>query len=164
MLVQILVAGAGLILAVLTAIVVVLLGVRARVPLAVDLLRRFSRLFRPFQMKTAGQPGAYASVVRHRGRRTGRQYATPVGAVAIEDGFVIALPYGSRSHWLRNVLASGTAVIASDGQEYQVDQPELIPLDSVAGCFSVADQRSHRWFGVDQCLRVRRVVTSEAAA
>jgi deazaflavin-dependent oxidoreductase (nitroreductase family) len=164
MLVQVLVGGGVFILAVLMTALVVLLGVRARVPLAVDLLRRFSRLFRPFQMKTAGRPGAYASVVRHRGRRSGRQYETPVGAAATEDGFVIALPYGSRAHWVRNVLASGSAVIVSDAHEYQVVEPELIPLESVATAFSVSDQRSHHWFGVQECLRLRRVVGSQAAA
>jgi hypothetical protein len=29
-------------------------------------------------------------VIRHTGRTSGRPYATPVGAVAAEDGFVIA--------------------------------------------------------------------------
>jgi deazaflavin-dependent oxidoreductase (nitroreductase family) len=142
---------------------IVLIGVRARVPLALDALRRFSRLFDPLQMRTAGGPGAYASVVRHRGRKSGRPYATPVGAVSADDGFVIALPYGLRSQWVRNVLATGSATIVSEGHEYRVDRPELIPLETVATRFSASDQRSHRLFGVDQCLRVQRVESEQAA-
>ena len=163
MLGQLFVLAALLVFGVLSAAVVVLLGIRAKVPLAVDVLRRFSRLFNPMQMRTAGTPGAYASVVRHRGRASGRSYETPVGAVATEDGFVIALPYGSRANWLRNVLASGSATIVNDGRAFPVDQPEVIPLELVATRFSASDQRSHRLFRVDQCLRVRRVESAEAA-
>jgi deazaflavin-dependent oxidoreductase (nitroreductase family) len=141
---------------------VVFLGVRAREPLAIDALRRFSRLFNPMQMRTAGSPGAYASVIRHRGRKSGRVYSTPVGAVATETGFVIALPYGSRANWLRNVMASGSAAIVNDGREYRVDRPELIPLEEVATSFSPSDQRSHRMFRVEHCLRVRRVESTAA--
>jgi hypothetical protein len=155
---------AGLLaVAVATIAATVLVGIRARLPLAIDAMRRFSRLFNAMQMRTAGTPGASASVVRHRGRASGRSYETPVGAVATEDGFVIALPYGSRANWLRNVLASGSATIVNEGRAYPVDQPEVIPLESVATRFSAADQRSHRLFRVDQCLRVRRVESAEAA-
>ena len=143
--------------------VAVLLGVRARVPVAVDVLRRFSRLFNPLQMRTAGSRGASTSVIRYVGRKSGRAYATPVDAVATEDGFVIALPYGSRSNWVRNVVVSGTATIVGDGHAYPVDRPELIPLETVATRFSPSDQRSLRLFRVDQCLRVRRVDAAEAA-
>jgi deazaflavin-dependent oxidoreductase (nitroreductase family) len=163
MLGQLITVAGALVLGGVTLVAVVLIGVRAKVPLAVDGLRRFSRLFNPLQMRTAGGPGAYASVVRHRGRKSGRPYETPVGAVSTDDGFVIALPYGSRSQWVRNVLTTGSATIVNEGREYRVDRPELIPLETMAARFSASDQRSHRLFGVDQCLRVRRA-EAEAAA
>ena len=160
---SVLVVLGALVLGVAAVAVAVVLGVRARVPVAVDLLRRFSRLFNPMQMRTAGMRGASASVVRHVGRKSGRAYATPVDAVATEDGFVIALPYGNRSNWVRNVVASGTATIVDDGRAYPVDHPELVPLETMASRFSPADQRSLRLFRVEQCLRVRRVAGAEAA-
>ena len=52
-------------------------------------------------MRTAGTPGAYAAIIRNRGRISGRDYETPVGAVPIDDGFLVALPYGSRASWLQ---------------------------------------------------------------
>ena len=161
MLGQLIMIVGGLVVGVVAIAVAVLLGVRARRPLAVDVLRRFSRLFNPTQMRTAGSRGAYASVIQHVGRKSGRRYQTPVGAVATEDGFVIALPYGTRSNWVRNVLASGAATIVNDGHAYRVDRPELIPLETVATRFSASDQRSQRLFRVGQCLRVRRI--AEAA-
>ncbi len=152
----------GFIVGVVAIAVAVLFGVRARVPLAVDVLRRFSRLFNPMNMRTAGSPGAYASIVRHRGRKSGREYATPVGAVAAEGGFLIALPYGSQANWVRNVLASGSATIVNEGREHRVDRPELIPLETVASRFSESDRRGFRLFKVNQCLRLRRVEPAEA--
>ena len=74
----------------------------------------------------------------------------------IDDGFVVALPYGLSADWVKNVLASGSATIAHDGSSYDVDRPEVVPLSAVGQQFSPADQRAHRLFGVDQCLRVRR--------
>ena len=77
----------GLLLA-LTAIgIVFVVGMRTKSPLVLDTVRRTSRAMKPLALKSAGTPGAYASVIRHVGRTTGRPYETPVGAVATDDGF-----------------------------------------------------------------------------
>jgi deazaflavin-dependent oxidoreductase (nitroreductase family) len=138
--------------------IVYLVGMRVKSPLVLNPLIRLQRaIINPRQMRSAGTPGAYASVIRHRGRTSGRPYETPVGAVAADDGFVIALVYGARANWLQNVLASGSATIVHEGQTYQVDQPEIIPMRAVATRFTAGDQRGFRWLAVDQALRVRRV-------
>lgn len=147
----------GLLAGVLTILVVFLLGMRMHAPWVLGAVRRFNRaVFNPQQMKTAGTPGAYASVIRHAGRTSGRIYETPVGAVPTDDGFVIALPYGTQADWLKNVLAAGSATVVNEGCTYDVAQPEIVPMDVVADDFPEAEQRTHRVFGVDQALRVRR--------
>jgi deazaflavin-dependent oxidoreductase (nitroreductase family) len=128
------------------------------------LIRLQRAVINPRQMRSAGQPGAYAAVIRHRGRTSGRPYETPVGAVAVDDGFVIALVYGSRTQWLRNVLANGSATIVHEGRAYAVDQPEVVPMQEVATHFAAGDQRGFRWLGVDEALRVRRVETGASFA
>jgi deazaflavin-dependent oxidoreductase (nitroreductase family) len=148
----------------LTVSIAFLLGMRARSPRVLNAVRRVNRaIFNPLQMRSAGTPGAYASVIRHTGRTSGRPYGTPVGAVATDDGFVIVLVYGSDTDWLKNVLASGSATIVNEGRTYRVDQPEVIPMEAAALYLPAKDQRNHRFFGVDQCLRVRRVEPGEAA-
>ncbi len=150
---------AGVVLVGLVVIALVfLLGWRAKSPLVLRPLIRLQRaVINPRQMRLAGTVGAYASVIRHRGRTSGRPYETPVGAVAVDDGFVIALVYGSRTSWVRNVLANGSATILNEGQVHEVDRPEIIPMQGVAARFAASDQRGFRLLGVDQCLRVRRV-------
>lgn len=150
---------AGALLVGLGAIVLVfLLGMRAKSPLVLRPLIRVQRaILNPRQMRSAGTPGAYAAVIRHRGRVSGRPYETPVGVVSADDGFVLALPYGSRANWLQNVLASGSATIVHEGHTYQVEHPEIIPMRTVADRFTAGDQASFRWFAVDQALRVRWV-------
>lgn len=138
--------------------VVYVVGMRRKSPVVVEAVRRFSRrVVNPRMLQTAGRPGAYASVIHHTGRTSGREYRTPVVAAPTEDGFVIALPYGTTSNWVRNVLASGSATIDHEGAEYRVEHPELVPLALVNRYFPVKEQRGHVRFAVDRCLRLRRV-------
>jgi deazaflavin-dependent oxidoreductase (nitroreductase family) len=160
MLIQAVTLAGAVFVGLMVIALVFLLGMRTKSPLVLSPLIRIQRAFlNPRQMRSAGTPGAYASVIRHRGRTSGRPYETPVGAVAADDGFLIALVYGSRTNWLQNVLASGSATIVHEGQTYGVDQPELIPMQSVAGRFTGGDQQGFRLLRVDQALRVRRVAS-----
>lgn len=153
----------GLLLVLLVIGIVFLVGMRTKSPPVINAVRRFNRAFtNPRAMKSAGTPGAYASVIRHVGRASGRPYETPVGVFATDDGFVIALPYGSDPDWLKNVLASGSATIVHEGNTYPVDQPALIPTTAAAPHLPEKEQRTLRMFAVDQCIRVRTVGAGEA--
>jgi deazaflavin-dependent oxidoreductase (nitroreductase family) len=144
--------------------VVYILGMRAKSPVVQGPIIWLSKRFiNPRQLRSAGTPGAYASVIRSVGRKSGRVYDTPVGAVAAGDGFVIALPYGTRPNWLRNVLAAGSATLVHEGHTHAVERPQIVPMAEVEAFFSVADQRSHRMFGVDECLRLRRAAVDADA-
>lgn len=136
--------------------IVFLVGMRRKSPVVLGAVRRTNReIINPRQLASAGTPGAAASVVHHRGRRSGNEYATPVGANPIDDGFLIALPYGMQADWLRNVLAAGSATIEHEGVTYPVTAPELIPIAELADRFSATDRRVFRLFNVEHCLRVR---------
>jgi len=155
----------GLLLVLVVVGILFLVGMRKKSPTVLRAVRRFNRAFtNPRQMKTAGTPGAYASVIRHVGRTSGRPYETPVGTFATDDGFVIALPYGSDPDWLKNVLASGSATIVAEGHTYRVDRPELVPTAVAAPHLPRSEQRNLRLFAVDQCLRVRRSEPDEASS
>lgn len=130
-------------------------GMRYKLPFVLDGVRRMNRRFlNPRQMRTAGTPGAYAGIMGHIGRTSGREYQTPVGIVEIEDAFIIVLPYGTRPDWVKNVLAAGTATLTHEGSTHTADRPEVIPLIAVLEHLNESDQRAHSWFNVNQCLRL----------
>ena len=77
-------------------------------------------------------------------------------AVAHDDSFLIALPYGERTDWLKNVLATGSATLLTGGKTCQVDRPEVIPMAEATIYFRPREQRLHRQFHVGSALRLRR--------
>jgi len=121
------------------------------------------RVMNPAQMQSAGQPGSYASVIRHQGRNSGVQYETPI--VALEDGtdFVIALPYGTKTDWLANVLAAGHATIIHQGESVPVESPQVRDIADYEHLFRRADQRMHGLFGVEQCVVLHEKPTIDLA-
>ncbi|MEZ5239947.1 MAG: hypothetical protein R2716_13695 [Microthrixaceae bacterium] len=135
-------------------LVAFLVGMRTKSPLVLGLVRRMNRaVMNPMQMRSAGTPGAYASIIRHQGRSSGRTYETPVVVEPTGEGFVIALPYGDRADWVRNVLAAGSATIVHEDETFEVSEPELVPMEQVADSFPEGDQQAHRLFAVDTALR-----------
>jgi deazaflavin-dependent oxidoreductase (nitroreductase family) len=74
-------------------------------------------------------------LLRHTGRRTGKPYTTPIMARKTADGFVVALTYGPRVDWLRNVRAGGAAGVRWDGREYPVRGSLDIPAPEGLAAF-----------------------------
>ena len=147
-----------LLVVVLVIGIVFFVGMRTKTPLVQNTVRRFNRAVgNPHQMKKAGTPGAYASVIRHVGRKTGRPYETPVVPFATPDGFVIVLPYGPGTDWVKNVLAAGSATIVTEGETWLIDRPEVVPAAVALPHLPAKEQRSLRRFAVDRCLSVHRV-------
>ena len=67
------------------------------------------------------------AVVCHRGRRTGRLYRTPVVARKRGRTFAVAVLYGKRSDWVRNLLAAGGGQVVRGGRTYELLAPRLVP-------------------------------------
>ena len=82
------------------------LGPRAR-----GLIRAAARVINPLVMRIAGRRHMpIVGVVHHRGRKTGREYATPLGVrPAPGGGFVMPLTFSEASQWYQNILAAGGA-------------------------------------------------------
>jgi deazaflavin-dependent oxidoreductase (nitroreductase family) len=72
------------------------------------------------------------AVILHRGRRTGRAYRTPLLAFRRGRVLIIALLYGERSDWLRNLRAGGGRIVRG-GRTYEVrGGPNVKDTDAVA--------------------------------
>jgi deazaflavin-dependent oxidoreductase (nitroreductase family) len=94
----------------------------------VVLPRRMARINRVASNKVLGPlvrvlPGF--GVVIHRGRRSGRQYRTPVGIFQTPDGYAIALTYGL-GDWARNVLAAGGCEVEIRRRIVRLTDPRLV--------------------------------------
>ena len=79
------------------------------------------RLFNKPELSRGVRPA-----LAHLGRSSGNTYFTPLDAYPVESGYMFTLVYGSRSDWVRNVLASGTARLTIDGEEHDLVSPRLV--------------------------------------
>jgi deazaflavin-dependent oxidoreductase (nitroreductase family) len=64
-------------------------------------------------------------IVVHRGRRSGREYRSPVNLFATTGGYVLALTYGTDSDWIKNVLAAGKCDMVTRGRTVHLTAPEI---------------------------------------
>jgi deazaflavin-dependent oxidoreductase (nitroreductase family) len=69
-------------------------------------------------------------VVVHAGRKTHRQYRTPVLIFRDGDRVIICLTYGRESDWVRNVLAQGGCQLETQGRTLQLSRPNLFHDES----------------------------------
>lgn len=64
-------------------------------------------------------------VVIHRGRRSGREFRTPVN-VFVRDGiYVFALTYGRDSDWVKNILAASGGEIETRRTIFGLTNPRI---------------------------------------
>jgi deazaflavin-dependent oxidoreductase (nitroreductase family) len=133
-------------------------GMRWQLAPVLDAVRRTNRaVTNPRVMRTAGTGETQTSVIAHVGRTSGRRYETPVDVIpTATGGLLIALPYGTRADWLRNVLAAGSGTVVTQGERVDVDRPTIVATADVAGQIPAKTLRTLRLFGVSQCLHLER--------
>jgi deazaflavin-dependent oxidoreductase (nitroreductase family) len=92
------------------------------IPLTVGKLNKvgLNHLTRPVARHLPG-----FGVVHHRGRRSGREFQTPVNVFAVDGGYVIALTYGPDADWVRNVLAADGCRLETGGRVVACSSPHL---------------------------------------
>src|SRR5687768_2984380 len=68
------------------------------------------------------------AILRHRGRRTGRAYSTPVAVIPTvsTDIFLIGLLWGAGTNCAANVRAAGGAALRWKARDHQATKPRLI--------------------------------------
>ncbi|WP_448808876.1 nitroreductase family deazaflavin-dependent oxidoreductase [Agromyces bauzanensis] len=68
------------------------------------------------------------ALIRHRGRRSGAAYETPIAVVPTTDASVvmIGLPWGVTTNWARNVMAAGGASLRWKGRDVELVHPRIV--------------------------------------
>jgi deazaflavin-dependent oxidoreductase (nitroreductase family) len=96
-------------------------------------------------------------LVVHRGRRSGREYQTPVNVFRADGGFVIALTYGAdNTDWVKNVLAAGGCELRTGGRVFRVDSPRVYHDEARRGIRPV-ERQALRLLGVADFLSLQTV-------
>src|SRR5919199_5390713 len=106
-------------------------------------------VFNPLLSRVAGRRFVplYA-LLRHRGRRSGRMYSTPVVAHREGDDVLIPMPFGDSAQWTRNLLAAGEGGLRWKGVEYALANPQVVPA----------------WSGAPQVVGIRQALRARMAA
>lgn len=93
-------------------------------PLPASLARFNKRATNRLARIIAGWMPGFAIVI-HSGRKSGREYRTPVNAFRTATGYRVALTYGAGSDWVRNVLAAGGCDLLVRGRRVHATDPGL---------------------------------------
>jgi hypothetical protein len=103
------------------------------------------------------------SIVKHIGRKSGREYINPVSAYPLGDGFVITILYGLDSQWVRNVLATGRLTLVTHGRDYLLERPELIDPAHAFPAYPGWQQRVLRRRGIEHFLWAHKPATTSSS-
>lgn len=97
------------------------------------------------------------AVVKHRGRKSGREFETPVAVLTTPDTFVIALVWGRGTDWVRNLRAAGGGTVHWQGRDEVVTDPQFVGLDvAKAAAPGVLGPALERLPGDGEFLQLRR--------
>ena len=119
-------------------------------------IRFVARFVNPLTLLVAGRSWMrIVGVIRHRGRKTGQMYATPLGMRRIGDSFVMPLTFGDSAAWYRNVIASGSGEVTYMGRDYTLNDPQVIDYETAAPAFPRYELLQFRFVGIAQYLRMR---------
>lgn len=68
------------------------------------------------------------AIIRHRGRRSGTAYETPIAVVPTTDASIvmIGLPWGAKTNWARNVVAADGASLHWHGRDVELVHPRIV--------------------------------------
>lgn len=97
-------------------------------------------------------------VIVHTGRRSGRQYRTPVNVFRVPGGYVVALTYGEDAQWVRNVVAAGGCELETRGRREHLAHAEVVH-DDRGGDVPAPVRLMLRVFGVATFLKL--AITAE---
>jgi deazaflavin-dependent oxidoreductase (nitroreductase family) len=109
----------------------------------------------PLVLRIAGRRWMpVVGVLHHRGRKSGRLYASPLGMRPTSSGFVIPLTFSENAAWYRNVVAAGGAVITYGGRDHSVREPEVVDYAAAAPAFPRYERLQFRALGITEFLRL----------
>jgi deazaflavin-dependent oxidoreductase (nitroreductase family) len=130
------------------------------------LIRAVARLVNPLVLRVAGRRHMpVLGIVHHRGRKTGRRYATPLGVrPAADGGFVMPLTFSQASHWYQNIQAAGWCVITYQGTGHTVAGPVIVDRATAGPAYPRYERLALRLIGINEFVSLTETPAGSAAA
>ena len=129
------------------------------------MFKTLTRLFNPLAMLLAGtRLLPLYGVIKHRGRKSGKPFSTPVVVRPTPDGFIVPMPWGEGTDWFRNVRAAGGCQIRWNGRDFTLVQPEVIDSATAGSAFGAVQRGALARFGITQCLQLHYADTRASVA
>ncbi|GAA5078551.1 nitroreductase family deazaflavin-dependent oxidoreductase [Nocardia iowensis] len=72
----------------------------------------------------AGRAPGFA-ILRHKGRKSGRDYRTPVAVFERDGVYRISLTYGRNADWVKNICAAGSFILHTRGHAIELGDPAV---------------------------------------
>src|SRR5438552_4872399 len=125
-------------------------------PHARRVVRFAARFVNPLVLLVAGRRWMpVVGILRHRGRRSGREYATPIGMRRLGDGFVIPRTFGDNAAWYQNLTAAGEGRVTYLGRHYRVVDPKVVGYATARPAFPRYELLQFRLIGINEYLQLR---------
>lgn len=121
-------------------------------PVPMTMARVNKRVFNPMEIRKGKRP-----VLIHTGRVSGMSFETPMDAHPVDGGFIVVVMYGTKSDWVRNVLAAGSASLRIGEDLYELSNPTLLGRDDALAQLSEGFKQPPGWLNVSDYLKLEVV-------
>jgi EmrB/QacA subfamily drug resistance transporter/deazaflavin-dependent oxidoreductase (nitroreductase family) len=126
-------------------------------PTSRRVVRFLARFINPLTLLIAGRRWMpVVGVLHHRGRTSGRMYATPLGMRPLGDSFFMPRTFGEGAAWYLNVKAAGWAVVTYKGRDHTLVDPQVVDYAAAAPAFPRYELLQFRLVGINEYLRMRQ--------
>jgi len=121
------------------------------------LIRSIARVVNPLVLRIAGRRHMpVVGIIHHRGRKTGRPCATPLGIrPATAGGYVTPLTFGESAAWYRNISAAGGCIVTWRGADHTVISPVIVDRATALPAYPRYEQLALRAIRINQFVWLR---------
>jgi deazaflavin-dependent oxidoreductase (nitroreductase family) len=117
-------------------------------------VRRLALLGGPWTRPVSGKRWLpLYGVLHHVGRKSGREYHSPVVVRSTPTATYVPLPFGERTDWYRNALVAGGVRTTWKGAELWLSDPQVIDRADASDGFNGVMRGLMRLAGIEAVVR-----------